>query len=197
MSVAALDAELRRLMAPLSPSPAAHAAFVAALRERKLAKGAHLTREGEPAEALFFVCAGVLRYYYLVDGAEHTGQFFDEGMFVADVSALTTGGVNLQSIDALTPCTVLAIPRATLFGAYDADHAFERFGRRAIEEVAIGSQRRTANLLKLSAEERYERFNATRPGVARRVPQYVIASYLGVTPEALSRIRKRRKTPPS
>ena len=75
--------------------------------------------------------------------------------------------------------------------AYDADHAVERFGRIMVEGALMGSQRRTAGLLSLSPDERYRRFVATRPEVARRVPQYLIASYLGITPEALSRIRGR------
>jgi CRP-like cAMP-binding protein len=68
----------------------------------------------------------------------------------------------------------------------------ERAGRRWMEEGVAGSQRRTANLLQLKPQERYARFVATRPELARRVPQFLIASYLGITPEALSRIRRRR-----
>ena len=82
-----------------------------------------------------------------------------------------------------------------LNAAYDADHALERFGRRLVEEAMSGSQRRTASFLQLSPEERYTRFVATRPEIFRRVPQFLTASYLGITPEALSRIRGRRRKP--
>ena len=86
-------------------------------------------------------------------------------------------------------------PVEALNAAYDADHALERFGRRLVEEAMSGSQRRTASFLQLSPEERYTRFVATRPEIFRRVPQFLTASYLGITPEALSRIRGRRRKP--
>lgn len=181
--------------APLKPHPTAEAAFMGALHERTLTKGQHLLREGDPGEAIFFVRSGLLRYYYSADGVEHTGQFFDEGTFVADVFALTSGAPSLQNINALEASEVIVIPLAAMMAAYDADHGFERFGRRMMEAALAGSQRRTASLLKLSPAARYRRFVEMRPEVARRVPQYTIASYLGITPEALSRIRRRRSGP--
>lgn len=192
MDTSTLDDAVASRAVPFVPAARVHAAFRAALRERSLQKGEHLFREGDPGNALYFVRKGLLRYYYLADGIEHTGQFFDEGKFVGDVFALTTGGPGLQNIDALEPTEVLVIPTTILTASYDADQAFERFGRRVMEEAMAGSQARTASLLKLSPEERYSRFVAMRPEVARRVPQYVVASYLGITPEALSRIRRRR-----
>lgn len=180
------------LAAPLVPGEPALARLLAASRERTIAKGTHLARAGDPAEALFFVRGGILRYYYLHDGVEHTGQFFTAGMAVADVGALTMGTPALQNIDALSESLVLAIPRTDLLAAYDADHAIERFGRRIIEMAMAGSQRRSAALLMASPEDRYRQFVAARPEVAKAVPQYIIASYLGITPESLSRIRARK-----
>ena len=112
------------------------------MKVRTLAKGQHLTRQGEPSQALYFVRSGLIRYYYLADGVEHTGQFFDEGTVVADVHALLTGGSGLQNIDALEPSVVLEIPRSALQMAFDEDHALERTGRRWMEEGMAGSQRR-------------------------------------------------------
>ncbi len=97
----------------------------------------------------------------------------------------------MQAVQAIGAARVLRLPREALLAAYGADHAVERFGRLMIEEALVGSQRRSANLLTLTPDERYRRFVETRPEVARRVPQYLIASYLGITPEALSRIRGR------
>lgn len=185
-------AEVERLAAPLAPAPSVLRTLTAAMKVRTLAKGQHLTRQGEPSQALYFVRSGLIRYYYLADGVEHTGQFFDEGTVVADVHALLTGGSGLQNIDALEPSVVLEIPRSALQMAFDEDHALERTGRRWMEEGMAGSQRRTASLLQLKPDERYARFVAMRPALAKRVPQYLIASYLGITPEALSRIRRRR-----
>lgn len=195
MDVKNLVDAVARYSAPLRATERAETAFLQSVSVRKIGKGEHLFRQGDAAQALYFVNAGLLRYYYLADGVEHTGQFFDDGMFVADVASLSTGAPGLQNIDALELTEALVIPRAALLAAYDADHAYERFGRRIMEEVVAGSQRRSASLLMLSPEVRYERFLAARANVARRVPQYTIASYLGITPEALSRIRRRRVTP--
>jgi len=192
MDFSKLELEIERLASPLRPGHSARTAFLASFRERIIEKGQHLFREGDTAESLYFISSGLVRYYYLAEGVEHTGQFFDEGKLIADVFALTTGAPGLQNIDALEPCALIVIPRTALLAAYEADHAYERFGRRMMEEAMAGSQRRSASLLKLSSEERYERFVTIRPEIARRVPQYVVASYLGITPEALSRIRRRR-----
>lgn len=192
VSTAQLETVLTEIAAPLEFNPRAWRAFLSAVSTRRFAKGEHLVREGDAATALYFVNSGLLRYYYLASGTEHTGQFFNASMFVADVLALTTGAPCVQNIDALEAGEVIVIPKPVLLAAYDADHAFERFGRRVMEHAMSGSQRRSAGLLTLSADERYTRFVTARPDVAARVPQYLIASYLGITPEALSRIRRRR-----
>jgi CRP-like cAMP-binding protein len=142
---------------------------------------------------LFFVARGLLRYYYLdpESGQERTGQFFDEGRVFTDAASFLGRQPATQSIEALEPSEVLGLPRAAVYAAYERDHAVERFGRVMVEEALVGSQRRAANLLTLSPEERYRAFVQGRPEVARRVPQYLVASYLGITPEALSRIRGR------
>jgi CRP-like cAMP-binding protein len=192
MDTSGFTKAIARLSAPMEVKPAVLSQLLKAVSTRQLNKSEHLSREGDIAHALYFINKGILRYYYLDDGVEHTGQFFEAGMLFADVLSFTTGAPGQQNIDALTESEVLVIPRAAVAAAYDADHAMERMGRRAMEEAMAGSQRRTESFLKLSPDERYSRFLRRRPVVAEQVPQYVIASYLGVTPEALSRIRRRR-----
>jgi CRP-like cAMP-binding protein len=162
------------------------------LRVRKLSKGEHVLHAGDLADALYFVRSGVLRYYYLSGGVEHTGQFFEAGNFFGDVFALTTGQPALQNIDAVVDAEVLAMPLRILEDLFLVDHALERWGRRTVENAMAGSQRRTASLLQLDPSTRYENFLKARPSIAKIVPQYIIASYLGITPEALSRIRGKR-----
>jgi CRP-like cAMP-binding protein len=158
------------------------------------AKGDQLLRQGAVATHLFFVAKGLLRYFFVDDatGNERTGQFFDEGRVFTDAASFLTQTPATQFIEALEPGEVLRIPRAALYHAYDADHAMERFERLVLENALIGSQRRAANLLRLTPDQLYRTFVNTRPEVARRVPQYLVASYLGITPEGLSRIRGRR-----
>ncbi|NJS40356.1 MAG: Crp/Fnr family transcriptional regulator [Rhodobacteraceae bacterium] len=186
-------ATVSQAVAPLRPAPAALAALAAASETAIFRKGDHLLREGDVATHLLFVSRGLLRYYFLDDatGEERTGQFFDEGQVFTDAASFLGQTPATQFIDALEPGEVLRIPRVALYEAYMADHAMERFGRLMLENALVGSQRRAANLLRLSPDERYRTFVSTRPEVARRVPQYLIASYLGITPESLSRIRGR------
>ncbi len=188
----ALTAQFLRYSSPLEPEQETLRRLTSAVTPRTIKKGEHLARAGETSEALYFVGQGLLRYYYLNDGVEHTGQFFGENTFVADVHALVTGAPTLQYIDALEETVVLLIAKTALLAAYDADHAMERFGRRVMEEAMAGSQRRSASLLTRSPEQRYADLVKNRPNIVRRVPQYIVASYLGITPESLSRIRSRR-----
>lgn len=186
-------AALRRAADPLRSTAVALDALAAACDLRALKKGEHLLRMGDVAGHLFFVGAGLLRYYHLdaATGTERTGQFFDQGQVVTDVESFLSGRPAKTSFQAIAPSLVLRLPRGAVLAAYDADHAIERYGRLMVQEALAGAQRRAERLLTLSPEELYRTFVATRPEVARRVPQYLIASYLGITPEALSRIRGR------
>jgi len=136
----------------------------------------------------------LLRYYFndpSDGGQERTGQFFDEGVVVTDAESFLARVPAEQNFEALEKSSIVVLTRAVLNRGYDEDHAIERFGRLMLEEALIGSQRRASRLLTLQPEDRYRLFVETRPEVARRVPQYLIASYLGLTPESLSRIRRR------
>lgn len=190
---AALRTELALRAAPLLPAPRAVERLLARCRTRVLAKGEAALEAGAVADEVLFVGPGLLRMVTPdADGTVRTSQFFDAGQAITDPVSFLTGAPSDQRIESVEPTTLLAIPKAPLLAAYEEDHAIERFGRLLVEEALIGTQRRASRLLNLSVEERYETFLRTRPEVARRLPQYLIASYLGVTPEALSRIRGRR-----
>jgi CRP-like cAMP-binding protein len=190
---AAFAASVRRAVAPLVPAPEVLARIAGLAELRRLDKGEHLLLAGDVAGHIYFIAAGLLRYYHLdpASGSERTGQFFDAGQVVTDAESYLMDTPSRQSIEALEPSDVLCLPRRAILAAYDADHAIERYGRLMVEEALTGTQRRATRLLTLSPEELYRVFVTTRPEVARRVPQYLIASYLGITPEALSRIRGR------
>ncbi|MEM0995359.1 MAG: hypothetical protein AAGI49_20165 [Bacteroidota bacterium] len=96
-----------------------------------------------------------------------------------------------QYIQALEKTTVAVLSREATYELYDLIPKFERFGRLMAENAFIGLRRRTETLTHLSAEERYLNLVNNRPKVIQRVPQHYIASYLGIKPQSLSRIRKR------
>ncbi|MEM8803525.1 MAG: Crp/Fnr family transcriptional regulator [Pseudomonadota bacterium] len=194
---AALEAFSHRLKTavhPLVPEDGALNRLHHGARHRVLSKGDHILRAGTVANEVFFVHKGLLRYYFNDpndEGQERTGQFFDDGIVVTDAESFLARVPATQNFEALEASSVLILPRAVLETGYNDDHAIERFGRLMLQEALIGSQRRASRLLTLQPEDRYRRFIETRPDVARRVPQYLIASYLGLTPESLSRIRRR------
>lgn len=188
---------LRRQAHPVEPDERALGRLAAATRVIKVAKGCTVLRAGDVAEHLFHIDQGLLRYFYLDEatGDERTGQFFDEGGTVTDAASFLTGAVATQTIEAVEDSVLLLVPRAALLRAYDEDHATERFGRKMVEAGFLGSQRRAANLLNMSPDDRYRHYVQTRPEIVRRVPQYLLASFLGITPESLSRIRGRLARP--
>lgn len=191
---AAFNRKLLTAVAPLVPSAAAIERLHRGARHRVLAKGDHILFAGTVADEVFFVHQGLLRYYFNDPndgGQERTGQFFDEGIVVTDAESFLARVPAEQNFEAMEKSSIVVLPRAVLNSGYDDDHAIERFGRLMLQEALIGSQRRASRLLTLQPEDRYRRFVETRPEVARRVPQYLIASYLGLTPESLSRIRRR------
>ncbi|MEM6387731.1 MAG: Crp/Fnr family transcriptional regulator [Pseudomonadota bacterium] len=193
-ALAAFSHRLKAAVHPLIPCEAAIARLHKGARHRVLSKGDHILRAGTVADEVFFVHEGLLRYYFNDPndgGQERTGQFFDEDIVVTDAESFLAQIPGEQNFEALETSSIVALPRSVLAAGYDEDHAIERFGRLMLQEALIGSQRRASRLLTLQPEDRYRRFIETRPEVARRVPQYLVASYLGLTPESLSRIRRR------
>lgn len=184
---------LRRQAHPVEPGEPALNRLLAAARVIKVAKGSTVLRAGDVAEHLFHIDQGLLRYFYLDEatGDERTGQFFDEGGTVTDAASFLTGAPATQTIEAVEDSILLIVPRTALLRAYDEDHATERFGRKMVEAGFLGSQRRAATLLNMSPDDRYRHYVQSRPEIVRRVPQYLLASFLGITPESLSRIRGR------
>jgi CRP-like cAMP-binding protein len=182
---------------PLTLSADVSVRIAAAADLKHVKKNAHLVDAGDRVEHLYFVHKGLIRYYYLdhASGDERTGQFFEANSIYTDVASFVSQAPSDQYIQALAASDIIAIPRAAIFNAFDRDHASERFGRLMVEQALVGSQRRNARLMTDSLDERYRHFITSRASIARQVPQYIIASFLGVTPEALARMRRRVTRP--
>jgi CRP/FNR family transcriptional regulator, anaerobic regulatory protein len=179
-----------RSITPLSDAQV-HA-FVALSQPLTLAKGEYFLREGSVCKHMAYIAEGCVRYYYLeAKGDEHTGQFFFERGWIGDFASCITRRPSVQNFQALESCTIYQFLWADIEALYATDAAFERFGRKLAEGVVIGAQQRTASLLKQTAEERYLDVLHHRPKVMARVPLLLIASYLGIQPESLSRLRAR------
>jgi CRP-like cAMP-binding protein len=159
---------------------------------KKLRKKQYLLQEGDVCKYLAFVEKGILRSYSVDEkGNEHVIQFALEGWWIADSYSLLTGEPSGYNIDALEDAELLLLSHASNEMLFDKIPKFERYFRFLMQNNMIALQRRLLGSLSQSAEEKYIRLSQAYPDIIQRVPQHLIASYLGVTPETLSRIRKQ------
>ncbi len=161
------------------------------LRFRKLKRKELLLESGKVCSDAFFVIKGLIRYFHVVDGEEITGQFFFEGSWYTDYESFLIGIPSSQNVQALEPCEIAYLSKTVLQELYGRIPALEKFGRYMAENAYLGLRKRTETYTLLSAEQRYLALLEQRPKVIARVPQHYIASYLGIKPQSLSRIRRR------
>jgi CRP-like cAMP-binding protein len=162
------------------------------LRPLALGKRQHLLQAGEPCTHLAFVTQGCLRSYSLnAQGQEHTLQFAPEDWWISDMYSLLTQQPSTMNIDALEDTQVLLLAQADMETIYEQFPVFERYFRLLMQSRYISLQERVNAALSQSASEKYQHFLRKYPGIAQRVPQHFIASYLGITPESLSRVRRQ------
>jgi CRP/FNR family transcriptional regulator, anaerobic regulatory protein len=147
--------------------------------------------EGQICKNAYFINKGSLRIYHNIDGSEITGQFFFENDWYTNYASFLSQKPSLLNIEALEKTELLVLPKVALENLFVAIPKFERFGRLIAENAFLGLQQRTEMYTNQSPEERYIKLLNDRPNIFQRVPQHYIASYLGIKPPSLSRIRKR------
>jgi CRP-like cAMP-binding protein len=160
-------------------------------RERRLKKGEHLLEAGNICKNVTFIQTGLVRYYSCNNGEEQVTYFNKEGEFVCNYLSFLPQVPSWVNIQALEETTVYTISHADIQLLYKQVEHGERFGRLAIEEVFINIITQVGTLYNDSPEVRYQKFLQRFPDIGQRIPQYYIASYVGVKPQSLSRIRKR------
>lgn len=165
------------------------------LKFKKLRKKQYLLQEGEVCKAFAFVTKGALRQYYIDEsGNENIIQFALEGWSIADMNSFLTGEPSVYNIDALEDCELILIDKAANDELTEKLRKYETYGRIQITRAYVALQRRLTSMITLTVEERYNEFLKQYPNIVQRVPQHMIASYMGLTPETLSRARKRSAT---
>ncbi|HSQ44466.1 MAG TPA: Crp/Fnr family transcriptional regulator [Ginsengibacter sp.] len=159
---------------------------------KKLRKRQYLLQEGDVCKYNTFVSKGLLRSYTIDNkGTEHILQFAFEGWWIADNYSFLTEKPSLFNIEALENCELLLITKPSMDLLLEKIPAFERYFRILIQNNLIATQKRLMGTLSETAEEKYTNLINNFPGCIQRVPQHMIASYLGITRETLSRIRSQ------
>lgn len=161
-------------------------------RIKKVRKGQFVAEQGEICRYENFVVEGCLRCYHVdEDGKEHIVQFAVENWWISDLHSFLTQSPAHFSVDAIEPSVLVQFGYDDLQELYQKVPKLERFFRLIIQNAFIASQKRVISTFSQDAGKRYIEFRNRYPDIESRVPQYMIASYLGVSPEFLSKIRQR------
>jgi CRP-like cAMP-binding protein len=151
--------------------------------------------EGEICYNSTFVISGILRNYFVDDQiVEHTVSFATNGWWIADMYSFLSQKPGNSYIEVVEDAMVLTMTREQQLNLFDQVPKMERYFRILIERSLIANQQRLMDNLSLTAEERYERFCERFPDIKHCLPQKQIASYLGITPEFFSKLKKRMLT---
>lgn len=167
--------------------------FASAFREVKIKKRQFIVQPNFIVKNRNFVVEGAFRAYVVDDfGQDSTIAFAIEDWWIADYNSYILQKPATMFVVALEDSVILELPYEKEQLLKQQNHKFETFFRIRAERTAAFMQQRIISNLTLSAEERYENFIAKYPQIVQRVPQYALASYLGMTTEFLSRIRNKK-----
>lgn len=162
------------------------------LTPKKLRKKQYLLQAGDVCKTIAFVEKGTLRAYSTdLKGNEHIIQFALEGWTISDLYSFMTGEPATYHIDALEDSELVLISKSAQEEILKRVPKYETYTRMQITGAYLAMQKRLTSNISLSVEERYVCFINLYPDIAQRVPQHMIASYMGLKPETLSRVRKK------
>ena len=158
---------------------------------KKLRKRQFLLQEGDVCKYQAFVEKGVLRSYRVDEkGTDHILQFALEGWWAADLSSYITGEASLFNIEALEDSELLLLSKPSWDTLMERLPKFEHYFRIIIQNHLVATQKRLIQSHTETAEEMYLKFTKAYPECIQRIPQHMIASYIGISREKLSRLRK-------
>ncbi|WP_068619786.1 Crp/Fnr family transcriptional regulator [Paenibacillus tuaregi] len=168
--------------------------FAERSRVREVRKGTCLVETGEMVMYAYYCASGLFRLFYpLPDGKEYNVAFTLENDFATSYGAMVKRMPSSYTIEALEDSVVIEISYESLQEIMDSCHSWERFVRKSVERLYIRKEERERELLFLSALQRYEAFLVKYPGLENRIPQYHVASYLGISPVSLSRMLRAKR----
>lgn len=162
---------------------------------KKIHKGNYFINEGQIPRKMAFVIKGLFRYVYTHEnGNEFTKNIIAEKNFISSYSAMIYDAPSYFSIEVLEDAEILEIDFADWLGIKEKNPFWNAFLVQVLEKAFCIKEKRERELLLLDAEKRYEIFTAEFPNIENRVSQQIIASYLGIQPESLSRLKRKLRT---
>jgi CRP-like cAMP-binding protein len=186
-----IESLLNTLRTIIDLPPEEEAKLRAIIVAQSVKKGDNFIREGTVPQKLAFVTAGLFRYYYVNQkGSEFTKGFFPENNFISSYTAMIRHKPSYYTIEALEDSHILAFDFHQWKMLYDHHPCWSKVLIAILEKGFSKKESRERELLLFSAEERYRSFLNEYPQLENRIKQHMVASYLGITPVALSRIRK-------
>lgn len=173
-------------------SAPAEKALLEICKEVQFHKGADIQAIGHTCKTIYFVKKGCARVYYFKEDIDITESFEFENAFVARAESLFTGKPSLKAIQATEDTTLIAIDSNKLFQLFDLYADLERLFRKIIEASYVNTVNRIESLQFNTADQRYYNLLKDHKNILKRIPLKLIASYLGITPVSLSRIRAQK-----
>lgn len=162
------------------------------LTPKKLRKKQYLLQEGDICKHICLVEKGALKSYLVGDkGEENITAFALEGWTIADLSSFFKQEPATLNIDAIEDCELVLISKSSHDELLQKMPKYETYTRILITDAYVALQQRITSILHLSVEERYKSFTQLCQNIFQRVPQHMIASFMGLSPETLSRVRTR------
>lgn len=164
--------------------------------EKRLGKDEYLLREGEVCKEVGFIIKGLARYFIRKEsGEEMIYDFGKEGNFICNYESFLDRSPSSKNIQFIEDTTWLSISFDNLQVFYKKIREGEKFGRIICEQIFVDALRKITSLYTFTPEQRYQQFLDSYPHLQQRIPQYYVASFVGVQPPSLSRIRKRLSIP--
>jgi CRP/FNR family transcriptional regulator, anaerobic regulatory protein len=168
--------------------------IISGLRERKVLKGQFLVHEGAVCRCTNFVSEGSLCTYFIdLQGKEHIVQFAIEGWWISDLNSFIMQVPATFNVQAIEDSVVLELPFEKLEMLYEQVPKLERYFRKITQRAFVAFQQRIVQNISMAAEDRYLAFQTKYPKLELRIPQKLVAAYLGISAEFLSKIKKRRR----
>ncbi len=166
-------------------------AIAKSMQTRFFKKGEHLIREGQYSVSTFFILEGCVREYILKEGEEKTTNFFTEEQWAISLNSFNPQNTATHNWVCVEDTTVVVGDEQQAQALFKDFPRFETISRTIMEAAFAEQKEALASYYTDSPEQRYLKLLKSRPGLIQRIPQYHLASYIGVKPESLSRIRKR------